>query len=320
MPAHVFARLGQWKPAQASCQKAWDVSVAWVARDKLSIDHQDFHSLSWLVEIGFERGRRKDADAAMTIYRDSVRAGLPHDKRAAYANQVTSYLARTGEWGKVEDWLAVLGEAKATDATGNSTMACDKHAPPSGVPTALFEQRAVLATRARAAAMQQDLAGVKKLLAERDAVDAKLRPFLEKTQPKELIESGDELRGFVRAALEARARGDDRALVAALAPLAKDQTTEFTGEGTAGGVLHREDRAGAMLRRKDAKGALAEYRGILVDHPGRARSLLGAARAARQAGDLVAMRDFYRQLLDVWSEADDATDGLAEARKGAVDP
>jgi tetratricopeptide (TPR) repeat protein len=318
MPAHIFSRLGKWKEAVVSCQAAWDASVAWVRRDKLSIDHQDFHSLTWLVEINFERGRRKDAERAMTTFSDAVRAGLTHEKRAAFANQVASFMARTGEWTRADELLAPL-QAPAADADAakaGSSMMCGGHAPlPSGPPTQLFERRAVLGARAQAAAMRHDQALLGRILEERDAVDAELHPFLVATQPKEFVDSADKLRVLVREALVARARNDDRALVAALRPLAVDQDDEFTGEGTAGGILHHEEIAEALLRLGQAKEALAEYRLVLAKHAGRARSLLGAARAATKAGDRAAARDYYQQLVTTWSEADEGTDGLPESRQ-----
>lgn len=329
MPAHIFVRLGKWKEAVASCQAAWDASVAWVRRDKLSSDHQDFHSLSWLVELSFERGRRKEADRALAMYADAVRAGLTHEKRAAYANQVASFLARTGAWTRADELLEPL-KAPATDAaagtqagsgSSGSSVACGEHtAVPHGSPAGLFERRAVLGTLAQAASRRRDQALLGRTLDQRDAVDAELRPFLVATQPKELVDSGDKLRGLVRAALVARARGDDRALVAALRPLAIDQDQDFTGEGTAGGLLHHEDIAEALLRLGQAKQALDEYRFVLANHAGRARSLLGAARAAAKAGDAAGAHDYYRQLLAIWSEADDETEGLAEARQAAAGP
>ena len=318
MPAHIFVRLGMWKPAVASCQAAWDASVAWVRRDKLSPDHQDFHSLSWLIELSFERGRRKDAEQALATYGSLVRGGLPHDKRAAYANQVASVLGRTGEWARVDELLAPL-QAPASDAAPGDAMAHGGHAAaPTGAPGELFERRAVLGTRAQAAAMRKDLAGLRRILDQRDAVDAELHPFLVATQPREFVASADKLRPLVRDALLARARGDDRAMVAALRPLAVDQDREFTGEGTAGGLLHHEAIAEALVRLGDLKQALAEYRGVLAAHPGRARSLLGAARAAVKLGDDAASRELYRKLIAVWSEADDGTDGLDEARRAAT--
>jgi hypothetical protein len=321
MPAHIFSRIGRWKDAQTSCEAAWDASVAWVTRDKLTPEHQDFHSLSWLVEIPFERGRRKDADVWMTKYADLVRAGLPHDKRAAFANQVASYLGRTGEWQRADELLAAL-DAPATDAgtatTGSSTAPCHGPAPAptpaNAAPTALFEKRAVLAVRARAASAKKDVAATTKLIAERDKVDAELRPFIVATQTPEFVASGDALRPHVRAALLARAKGDDRALVAALRPLAADQAAEFTGEGTAGGILHEEEMADTLLRLGNAAEALAAYKHVLAAHAGRARSLLGAARAAAKTGDAPASRDFYSKLLAVWTDAEKDTDGLDEAR------
>lgn len=320
MPAHIFVRLGMWKEAVASCQAAWDASIAWVRREKLSPDHEDFHSLSWLIELSFERGRRKDAEQALATYAAAVRGGLPRDKRAAYANQVASFLGRTGEWTRADELLAPL-QAPASDAAPAGGMACGRHAPAAkGLPGELFERRAVLGTLAQAAAMRKDLAGLKRVLDQRDAVDAELHPFLVATQPKEFVDSADKLRHLVRDALVARARGDDRALIAALRPLAVDQDQEFTGEGTAGGLLHHEAIAEALVRLGQIPQALTEYRFVLTNHPGRARSLLGAARAAAKAGDDAASRELYRKLVTIWSEADDGTDGLAEARRAAAAP
>lgn len=320
MPAHIFGRLGMWKDASTSCQAAWDASVAWAAREKLSAEHHDFHSLAWLVEIAFERGRRRDAERALDIYADAVRGGLSHGKRAAYANQVMSFLARTGEWSRVDELLQPLA-AQPTDAPAGTAgdATCGKHAPaPSGPPTHLFERRAVLGVRARAAAMQRDLALVKRTLDERDAVDAELRPFLVATQPAELVTTADTVRGLVRKELVARARGDDRALLAALRPLATDQKHEFTGEGMPGGLLYQEEIADALLRLGKPRDALAAYRLVLAEHAGRARSMLGAARAAAKVGDVATSREYYTKLLALWADADPNTDGLVEARANAA--
>lgn len=315
MPGHIFVRLGKWKEAQESCQAAWDASVAWVTRDKLTADHKDFHSLSWLIEIGFERGRRSDADRAMELYADHVRRGLGHDKRAAYAGQVASYLGRTGEWDRVDELLAPL-DAPAGDAHVPSASQACGHAPtPNASPGDLFEKRAVLATRARAAAMRRDRAAVIRLLAERERVDEELRPFLVSTQGEALVATVERLRPFVRKALIAYAEGNDKALVAALGPLAEDQDTEFVGEGMAGGILHQEEIADAHMRLGNAAAALAAYRAVLATHAGRARSRLGVARAAAKLGNDALAREHYQWLANAWGEAEPNTDGLDEVRR-----
>jgi hypothetical protein len=306
-----------WKEAVISCQAAWDASVAWVHRDKLTPDHEDFHSLSWLIEIAFERGRRKDADHAMTMYGDAVKAGLGHDKRTAYANQVASYLAHTGEWARVDELLAPL-QAPATDG-GGSSMMCGPHmGMPSTAPPELFERRAVLGTRARAAAMRRDPASLAKLLDERDAVDGELRPVLAASQPEELLDRADKVRALVRTMLTARAKGDDRAVVAALRPLALDQEREFTGEGVIAESLESEEIADIELRLGQVKDALAQYRAVLATHAGHASAILGAARAATKLGDAATARDYYKKLLAIWIDADDDQDAVREVRRAAM--
>ncbi|HWM86132.1 MAG TPA: hypothetical protein VNO33_09845 [Kofleriaceae bacterium] len=312
MPAHIFARLGMWKEAIQSCQAAWEASVAWARRERLPADSLDFHSLNWIIEMSFERGLRAGADAAMKTFSDAVKGGLNHQNRTLYARQVASYMARTGEWKRVDELLAPL-EAKATDAAGHE--ACGDHPPqPGQVPLGLFERRAVLNARARAAAMRRDLAGTRRALAERNRVDAQLQPFYQATQPPESLARLNRDRDVSDAAMLARARGDDRALLEPLARLAEASKAEFAAEGTAGGVLASEEVADALLRLRRAGEARQAYEKVLAQHAGRASALLGAARAAASAGDKAASRAWYEKLLAVWSEADERTPGLKEAR------
>jgi hypothetical protein len=52
----------------------------------------------------------------------------------------------------------------------------------------------------------------------------------------------------------------------------------------------------------------------LLRQPNRARSLLGAARAAAQSGDQTGAATFYAKLLEQWKQADDDLPELREAR------
>lgn len=317
MPAHIFARLGMWKDAVTSCQSAWDASVAWAARTKRSADHHDFHSLTWLIEIGFERGRREDADAAMKLFADQVKGGVGWINRVAYAKQVNSYAARTGEWKRVDALLAPLkGPVKDELSGGSGAGTCAAHAPQPGQPPfALLEQRAVLNTRMRAAAMRRDVAATRRLAAERTQVDDKLAPFYQATQGPAYAARAAQDRAVSDAAMMARATGDDAALIDPLGVLVQGSRAEYAAEGTAGGNLPLEELADALLRLERTGEAMAAYKEVLRQHPGRGRSLLGAARAALQAGDQAGSRGFYEKLLAVWSEAEPSTPGLAEARK-----
>lgn len=330
MPAHIYSRLGMWKEAIASCRAAWDASVAAASREKLSANHHDFHSLNWLVEMPFELGRRGDADRSLAAFGAAVRGGLGHSHRALYASQVASYMMRTGAWSRVDELLAPLEAPAVEDAApaapagpvgaraGEPKSHC---APaPASSPTGLLEQASVLDARARAASMRRDPAATRRYLGELEAVRAKLRPFLLSTQPKEAVARIDEAQARRGRALLARAAGDDRALLDVLRRSAADVEQESGGESNPSGFVLHEEIADTLMRLDRPKEAAAEYALALQQHRGRARSLLGAARAAVRAADPQAARQRYQQLLELWSAADEGTDGLAETRAAVAAP
>lgn len=321
MPAHIFSRLGMWKEAIASCQAAWDASLAAARRQKLSANHHDFHSLSWLVEMPFELGLRGEAERALAGFGAAVRAGLGRQHRALYATEVASYMMRSGEWARVDELLAPLEAPAVEDGAPAPPAGARAGAPashcapaPAASPLELFEQVAVLDARARAAAMRRQLARARQLAGELDAARAKLRPFLLTTQPKEAVARLDAVHARQRQALLARAAGDDRALLDVLRRSAADAAGDQGGESNPSGFQPDEEIADTLLRLGRAKEAAAAYAEALRKHPGRASSLLGAARAAAKAGDAAAARRAYEQLLELWRGADEATPGLAEAK------
>jgi tetratricopeptide (TPR) repeat protein len=321
MPAHIFARLGMWKEAIASCRAAWDASVAAAEREKLSADHYDLHSLNWVIEMSFELGRRKDADTAFALYANTVRMGLPSQQRGQFAIQVGSYLKRTGEWQRVDELLAPL-DTPATDAArppatpGQAEPAPSHCAPaPATSPTGLLEQLSAIEARANAAAARHDVAATKKLVGELDAVIAKLRPFFEATQSKPGLARIDQIDDRRRRTLLARAGGNDGALLAVLRESAAAVDKEpATGEANPTGSLVHEEIGDALMRVGKPKDAAAEFDAVLVKHPNRARALLGAARALAKAGDAAGARARYEKLVAQWDTADPDFPGLAEAK------
>lgn len=337
MPAHIFSRLGMWKEAIASCQAAWDASLAAARDDKLSANHHDFHSLTWLIEMSFELGQRASAERAMRGFGAAVRAGLGHQPRALYATQVTSFLIRTGAWSRVDELLAPLEAAARDDVEpaapapvapvapapappvpGSRAGAPASHcAPaPAASPVELLEQVATLEARARAAAMQHELAKARRHVHDLDEARGKLRPFLLATQPKEAVARMDAAHARNRQLLFAYASGNDRAVLDLLRQSVSDDQ-EPIGEANPSGFVLHEALAETLMRLDRAKEAAAEYALALHAHPGRARSLLGAARAATKVGDAAAARSRYQELAQLWSAADEDLDGLAEARVAA---
>jgi tetratricopeptide (TPR) repeat protein len=69
-----------------------------------------------------------------------------------------------------------------------------------------------------------------------------------------------------------------------------------------------------LMQARRPKEAAAQFAVALARQPNRARSLLGAARAAREGGDQRGALDAYEDLLRVWRRADAQLAGVREAR------
>ena len=312
MPAHIFARLGMWSDAIESCKKAWDSSVASMQRNKLSANHADFHSLQWLVEMPFELGHRKDADAALAKFAMAIKAGLSRRYRGFYATEVASYLARTSEWTRVDELLAPLSAAPAEDGPdAGATSSCGGAVMNAGE---LGEKISVLETRARAAAMQHDVAATKKLISDLDAAHAQLAPTLKASQPAAVTAAVDKQSDRLKLELLARAANDTTALIAVLRELVEAAHVDTGGESNPTAFIAEEELADALLDAKQPAKASDAYTRVLAEQPSRAHSLLGAARAATAQGDAQAASRLYAALVTQWDNADPSTPGLDEAR------
>ncbi len=308
MPAHIFGRLGMWSDAQQSCQSAWDVSLH---GDAL---RRDFHSLSWLIPLGFELGRRGDAEAALKTYADSLRAGTGPGQRLGYLEVVATYLTVTEEWTRLDELLAPL----KTPAIADPDVPTGAAAPPF----AAFEQMLTSQLRAQVAAEQKDSASVARHLDVVAQTQPKLRPFLEGLMGKEgyaaqaAKQKVESAQG--RMILLARARRDPKAMIAPLQKLVAVSDEHPDEEpGVMGGSPH-EELARALTDAGRTKEALAELRIALKRHPNRGRTLLAAARAASKLGEPAAAYDYYAQVVEVWQRADAATAGLDEAKQAVA--
>jgi tetratricopeptide (TPR) repeat protein len=69
-----------------------------------------------------------------------------------------------------------------------------------------------------------------------------------------------------------------------------------------------------LLRAGRPKEAMEQFKTSLLRQPNRARSLLGAARAAAQSGDRSGAAAAYAQFLHIWAQADAELPELREAR------
>jgi Tfp pilus assembly protein PilF len=85
--------------------------------------------------------------------------------------------------------------------------------------------------------------------------------------------------------------------------------------GPPGIIKPSHELLGEILLRAGKPEAAAEmFQVALLRQPNRARSLLGAARAAVASGNKAAARSFYTTLLEQWQQADEGLPELREVR------
>jgi hypothetical protein len=206
-------------------------------------------------------------------------------------------------------------------ATGGA-VACAAHAPGGSgslrMPVALFARLVADVVRAEAALRAGDANAVDKRVADMRAVRAQMAPWA-KMQPPTFAGRWEAIDQALLARAHAGAKPTADAAKKSLAAI--EHLVRIDDERPMSGPAwlepSRETFANALLASGRAKDALAEYERDLDQRPNRAPALLGAARAAKAAGDTALARARYAALVELWRDADAGLPALAEARDGA---
>jgi hypothetical protein len=268
MPSHIFLQLGMWPEAVASNEASWKASTDAKA--------PDFHSLHWLLYAYLQQGRADDARPLFATVRDGL-ANMPKDDvrnqmYGAYiqATMAATFLVETKQWDAAPDLLPPEQRAPPQGNAGGG---------PYQAFVALAQAPAVFArglasAMAGAADAQQHITTLQ-AIRERLAgapipFAANMAPVLE-IQALEIAATADAARGDFDAAFETMRRAT--ALEEAMPvppgppPLIKP-SHELFGE--------------ILLRAGRREEAMRQFATSLFRHPGRARSLEGAAQAAQR--------------------------------------
>jgi hypothetical protein len=308
MPSHIFVQLGMWDEAQRSNEASWAASVKAAEKRKLDASYQDFHSLSWLMWISFERGQRKRATEVLELGRAALHRAKDLDRLPIMIGQLGSeYLQITGDWSRLDELLAPLAQAEQGvlgSATQQNTPGCAGHVEKSAARAALDAEALDAFTRGEAAFARKDAAALDGFRKKLDATQVKMEKEAAEAWhigQLELSARADQLRG----------KDPEAVLRQAVTLEEKEPPT-----GPAGSVTARERLGELLLAQQKFSPALTEFKKSLELHPRRSRSLLGAARAAAGAKDPAAA-DYFRALADNWSQADADTPDLAEVRAAA---
>lgn len=296
MPSHIFLQLGMWPEAATSNESAWEASDSWMKRKNLSPSVRDYHSLHWLLYVYLQQGRYRKAEELLSLMKKTMTETTNENKLRPgyyennYANMAAAFVVETERWNLANTYFS----ADST-VTAGATMTGHGHggAPPGNEAATLRtsdrSQRLPVFVRNLAAALKGTLTG-----------EAGGNPNI------------GELEAF---AVAASVKGEHEKALRLMREAASQEEKLGPPSGPPGLIKPAHELFGELLVRagKPAE-AIEQFRISLLRQPNRARSLLGLARAAAQAGDRSTAEANYQQLLAQWQQADAELPELKEAR------
>lgn len=298
MPSHIFLQLGMWPEAAASNESAWESSDNWMKRKKLSLSVRDYHSLHWLLYVYLQQGRYSKAEQLLKLMKQVMSESTYDNKLRPdyyennYANMAAAFIVETERWDLATQLFpttvapnpsaetAPSGGHAGHNASSPTTNNTTRYSGASRTLPAFI--RALSASIRGSNDVPTGLSGIREL--EVAAVNASTKKDYAKA---------------IELMKQATAQEEQQSPPSGPPSLIKP-THELYGE--------------ILLRAGKPAEALAQFQTALLRQPNRARSLLGAARAAAQTGDQTTARAMYAKLLDQWKQADEDLLELREAR------
>ncbi|HUE81717.1 MAG TPA: tetratricopeptide repeat protein [Pyrinomonadaceae bacterium] len=314
MPSHIFIQLGMWPEAAASNESSWAASVSWVKRKNLSPNLRDFHSLQWLNYIYLQQGRYEKAEALLAVMLEAMAEPGARPARLLwfYPLMAAENIVETEKWDAVERYFEAPEFKQLLAATPGRSQ--EKH---TIHPGARGDEGSWIRYNTEAyASFIHGLVAAKRLLGpETEKHLYKLRSLRQlyadagrsyQARWIEIFELG------LAAELDSRQGKHTEAMVLMERATALEQEMS-PPSGPPDLVKPSHELFGEILMRADRpKEASAQFATALVRQPRRARSLLGAARAAAALGDRKNAAAHYAAFLSVQDQADERS---AEARE-----
>jgi tetratricopeptide (TPR) repeat protein len=297
MPSHIFLQLGMWPEAAASNESAWEVSDAWMKRKNLSPSVRDYHSLHWLLYVYLQQGRYRKAEELLslmkqtmtqTTYDNKLRPGYYQNN---YANMAAAFVVETERWELAKTLFPLTDSAVASgDGMGSHGHDASAGNGAATLRTSDRGERLPVFVRGLAAAANGTLA-------------------TNSTAPN------SEIQNLEVVALAASIKGDHDTAAKLMKDAIALEEKMSPPSGPPGLIKPAHELYGELLLRAGKAAEAAEqFNSALRRQPNRARSLLGAARAAAKRGDRGSAEASYKQLLTQWQNADADLPELKEAR------
>jgi tetratricopeptide (TPR) repeat protein len=318
MPSHIFLQLGMWPEAAASNESAWQSSDAWMKRKKLSVNVRDYHSLHWLLYVYLQQGRYNQAEQLLALLK-KVMSESTYDNKLrpayyenSYASMAAAFVVETEKWNLAtelfpENKSAPASEQTAMGGSHGGHGAAATAASGSGAATVRSSSvNLTLPLFVRGLAAAVGGAGVDQNIAGLRAVGSGGGPG----RPSMLS-----IRELEIAALAASMKNDHSKAIDMMKKATALEEEMSPPSGPPNLIKPTHELYGEILLRAGRSAEAAkQFKVALLRQPNRARSLLGAARAAAQTGNQPAALSAYATLIEQWKQADPGLVELREAR------
>ena len=284
MPSHIFVALGMWNETASSNEDSWAAADARVKRKGLTIKDRSYHALWWLHYTYLQQGRYQEAEKLLQVMEgDVAQLSVPITRRHLAAMRA-AHVVETRQWN-------TANRAADLDLSGIREEQAAAHWFAGGM----------------AAAKKGDLK------IARDALAALQKRAGAVSKPYPSLQQAGQAMALQLQALIALARRDQSKALQFIKQAAAVEDKMPLAYGPPSPVKPSHELFGELLLEfnKPAE-ARKEFERALELAPRRALSLLGLARAAAEAGDAAASKNAYRELQDVWSQADNNLPELKE--------
>jgi tetratricopeptide (TPR) repeat protein len=279
MPSHIFTRVGQWTASVDTNRRS-----AEVARASGEID-DELHATDYMVYAYLQGGQDGAARAIVEGLGGGARATPKRNAGFfALAAMPARYALERGDWTGAASLVPRESEFRYVTAMTH------------------FARALGAARGGQPGRTGDDLAALDRIAEELRGRD----PYWTEQVSIQRLSA----EGWTAFAAGDRARGLDLLKQAS----AREALTEKAPVTPGPLAPARELLAEALLESGDAAGALVEFQRVQENEPNRFRAVLGAARAAEQAGQAEVARQHYARLLEI-AAADTPRPEIAVARR-----
>ncbi len=292
MPSHIYVRLGDWPQVIEWNEQSAEAALDHPAND--SISHHFIHAIDYIIYARLQRG---EDELAREIHNESTAKGR-HEASFVNAFHFAAMPARLAVEGR--KWE----EAVDLEVREPDYLPWDQSHWPEGM---------TWYARGLAAAHTGDLSAAEEAKQEMARLREEAREAGERRMATYIEVDRLILSGWI-----AHARDDGETAVEQIRSALELEGTVEKHPVTPGALLPPGEALGDLLmalNRPDE--AFEAYRESDETWPGRYNTLLGMARAARQADKPDQAEKAYQRLLDNAGESD--RDGVAEARQALAD-